>query len=74
MDAELLVEVNGDEIRVTRPGTDYAITFKKSGTAPNFELAHSWTALEATTPESSEFRAQAFQAAVETARELGWID
>ena len=45
----------------------------KSADAPHLELAHSWIALGVTTPDVSEFRTQAFQVAVDKARELGWI-
>ena len=64
--------VNG-QITVTRPATNDTITYRKSEDAPHLELAHSWIALGVTTPEISEFRTQAFQAAVDKARELGWI-
>ena len=53
--------------------TNDTITYRKSEEAPHLELAHSWIALGVTTPEISEFRTQAFEAAVDKARELGWI-
>jgi hypothetical protein len=55
------------------PATNDTITYRKSEEAPHLELAHSWIALGVTTPEISEFRTQAFQAAQDKARELGWI-
>ena len=61
------------QITVTRPATNDSITYRKSEQAPHLELAHSWIALGVTTPEISEFRTQAFQVAMDKARELGWI-
>ena len=74
MNADCLqVKLVDGQITVTRPATNDTITYRKSEQAPHLELAHSWTALGVTTPEISEFRTQALQAAVEKARELGWI-
>ena len=69
----LQVEIVDAQITVTRPATNDTITYRKSADAPHLELAHSWIALRATTPDVSEFRTQAFQVAVGKARELGWI-
>lgn len=69
----LQVEIVGAQITVTRPATNDTITYRKSADAPHLELAHSWIALGVTTPDVSEFRTQAFQVAVDKARELGWI-
>ena len=68
----LQVEIVDAQITVTRPATN-TITYRKSADAPHLELAHSWIALGVTTPDVSEFRTQAFQVAVDKARELGWI-
>jgi len=69
----LQVELVDGQITVTRPATNDTITYRRSADAPHLELAHSWIALIVTTPEISEFRTRAFQAAVDKARELGWI-
>jgi hypothetical protein len=70
---DLQVEIVDGQITVTRPATNDTITYRKSADAPHLELAHSWIALGVTTPEISEFRIQAFQVAVDKARELGWM-
>ena len=70
---DLEVEIVDGQITVTRPATNDTITYRKSADAPHLELAHSWITLSVTTPEISEFRTQAFQIAVDKARELGWI-
>ena len=67
----LQVEIVDGQITVTRPATNDTITYRKSADAPHLELAHSWIALGVTTPDVSEFRTQAFQVAVDKARELG---
>jgi hypothetical protein len=69
----LQVEIVDGQITVKRPATNDTITYRKSADAPHLELAHSWIALGVTTPDVSEFRTQAFQVAVDKARELGWI-
>jgi len=63
------VEIVDGQITVTRPATNDTIAYRKSADAPHLELAHSWIALGVTTPEISEFRTQAFQVAVDKARE-----
>ena len=69
----LQVEIVDGQITVKRTATNDTITDRKSADAPHLELAHSWIALGVTTPDVSEFRTQAFQVAVDKARELGWI-
>jgi hypothetical protein len=69
----LQVEIVDGQITVTQPATSETITYRKSTDPPYLELAHSWIAFGVTTPEISEFRTQAFQAAIAKARELGWI-
>jgi hypothetical protein len=74
MNADCLqVKLVDGQITVTRPSTNDTITYRKSEESPHLELAHSWIALGVTTPAISEFRTQAFQAALDKARELGWI-
>jgi hypothetical protein len=67
------VELDGDEIVVSKPGTDFLLAYRKRPDSPNLVLTRSWEKPTVTSPEISEFRAQAFQAAVAKARELGWI-
>lgn len=69
----LHIEIVDAQITVTRPATHDTITYRKSEDAPHLELAHSWIALGVSTPEIADFRIQALQAAVDKARELGWI-
>ena len=70
---DLHVELLGDEIVVTKPGTDFLTAYRKRPDSPTLKLMRSWVDLHITSPEISEFRAHAFQAAVAKARELGWI-
>jgi hypothetical protein len=69
----LHVELDGDEIVVTRPGTDMLTSYRKASDRPNLILTRSLLDPTVSSPEISEFRANAFQAAVSKARELGWI-
>ena len=71
MDIE--VKFDGKEIIVTRPGTDFMTAYRKRPDSPTLKLTRSWVDPYITSPEISEFRAKAFQAAVSKARELGWI-
>ena len=70
---ELHVEILGEEILVTRPGTDFLLAYRKRPDSPTLKLIRSWVDPHTTSPAISEFRAHAFQAAVSKARELGWI-
>jgi hypothetical protein len=70
---DIKVELVGEEIVVTRPGTDFVLGYKKNPDSPNLFLTRSWVAPTVSSPTISEFRAKAFQAAVSKARELGWI-
>jgi hypothetical protein len=74
MDAEpLKVEVEGTAIVVAKPGTDFCVRYEKDPLAPNLLLVGSWIPTHVTSPTIALFRAQAFQAAIAKARELGWI-
>ena len=66
---ELHVEVDGDEIVVTRLGTEFMAAYRRAWDRLNLRLTRSW--IDPASPGSDEFRAQAFQAAVGKARELG---
>jgi hypothetical protein len=70
---DLHVKFDGHEIIITRPGTDMMTAYRKRPDSPNLVLTRSWEKPTVTSPEISEFRAKAFQAAVSKARELGWI-
>ena len=70
---DLHVKFDGKEIIITRPGTDMMTAYRKAPDRPNLVLTRSWLDPHVMSPEISEFRAQAFQAAVSKARELGWI-
>ena len=69
----LNVVVDGTSITVTMPGTDFAVTYQKRFANPHLVLTRSWVAGSVDSPAISEFRARAFHAAVDKARELGWI-
>jgi hypothetical protein len=68
---ELHVELDGDEIVVA--GADFLVTYRKRFDSRTLKLTRSWEKPTVTSPDISEFRAHAFQAAVSKARELGWI-
>ena len=70
---DLKVKFDGQEIIVTKPGTDFMLAYRRRPDSPNLILTRSWEKPTVTSPEISEFRAHAFQAAVAKARELGWI-
>ena len=70
---KLSVEVQGKRIVVTMPGTYFAVTYEKRPDTPNLVLTYSWVDPSTTSPATSQFRARAFHAAVDKARELGWI-
>jgi len=66
---ELEVKLDGEEIIVTKPGTDFMLAYRKNPDRPNLMLWRSWVDIHITSPAISEFRAHAFQAAVSKARE-----
>jgi hypothetical protein len=69
---DIKVELDGDELVVTRTGTGFMLAYRKRTDSPNLVLTRSWLKPTVASPEISEFRAHAFQAAVSKARELGW--
>jgi hypothetical protein len=73
MSSELIVELRGDHIVVTRPGTDFSATFRKPGTERIVRLLTATLEPGADRGTIFQFRAQAFAAATNKARELGWI-
>jgi len=70
---DLKVEFDREEIAVTRPGTNLLMSYRKAADRPNLILTRSLLDPTVSSPEISEFRALAFQAAVAKARELEWI-
>ena len=70
---DLEVKFDGTEIIVTKPGTDFTLAYQKRPDSPMLKLTRSWVDPHIMSPAISEFRTQAFQAAVSKARELGWI-
>lgn len=67
------VELEGDEIVVTRSGTDFLVAYRKTPDRPNLTLSRSWISPNLATAFTNKFRAAAFHAALVKARELGWI-
>jgi hypothetical protein len=69
---EISVEVVGGEIVVTKLGTTFLLAYRKSAEEPRLVLRRS--RIPPTTDSlRSTFRAHAWQAANDKARELGWI-
>ena len=76
VDEPLTVVVDGTSIIVTMLGGDFSVTYQKEFGSPFLELTHASITASGPAPTNEaihQFRARAFQAAVEKARELGWI-
>jgi hypothetical protein len=71
-EVELVVALDGDEIVVTKPGTLLLLAYQKSVDEPRLVVTRSSIIRTRSTSAITEFRAQALQAAVAKARELGW--
>jgi hypothetical protein len=69
---EISVDVVGEEIVVTKPGTTFLLAYRKSVEKPRLVLRRSRIP-PTTTSIRNAFRANAYQAANDKARELGWI-
>jgi hypothetical protein len=71
----LHVEVQGDDIVVTLPGTSYVVTYYRAAAFPQQLLtkSHSGRDDQAAPMTQTEFHARAWKAANAKARELGWI-
>ncbi len=71
----LHVEVQGDDIVVTLPGTSYVVTYYRAAAFPQQLLTKSHSGREDrnTRITQAEFSARAWKAANAKARELGWI-
>jgi hypothetical protein len=74
-DVRLSVEVQGDDIIVTLPGTSYVVTYYRAAAFPQQLLtkSHSGRDDEGAPITQAEFHAYAWKAAKDTARELVWI-
>ena len=71
----LSVEVQGDDIVVTLPGTSYVVTYYRATAFPQQLLtkSHSGREDQDAPMTQAEFHARAWKAAKAKARELGWI-
>jgi hypothetical protein len=74
-EADLHVEVQGVEIVVTLPGTNYAVTYYRAAAFPQQLLTKSHSGREdhAAPMTQAEFHGRAWKLANDKARELGWI-
>ena len=72
---DLHVEVQGGDIVVTLSGTNCAVTYCRAAAFPQQLLAKSYSGLDdqGAGMTQAEFHAQAWKAAHDKARELGWI-
>jgi len=70
----LSVEVRGDDIVVTLPGTSYVVTYYRATAFPQQLLTKSHSGREdQDAPTQAEFHARAWKLANAKARKLGWI-
>jgi hypothetical protein len=69
---EISIDVVGEEIVITKPGTTFLLAYRKSAEEPRLVLRRSRIP-PTTSSIRNLFRARAFQAANAKARELGWI-
>jgi hypothetical protein len=71
----LRVEVQGDDIVVTLPGTNYVVTYYRAAAFPQQLLtkSHSGREDQDAPMTQAEFHARAWKAANVKARKLGWI-
>jgi hypothetical protein len=70
---DLQVELVEGEIVVTMPGTRFKVIYQKSFEAPGLVAKSDWISDDQAAITPSEFRARAWFAANDTARELRWI-
>jgi hypothetical protein len=73
MSEELSVEYRDGEIVVTQPGTSFSATYGKERDSPSVLLLAATLDQKASREAIFKFRADAFVAAVQKARKLGWI-
>jgi hypothetical protein len=70
---DLHVEVQGDYIIITLPGTKFRVTYYKLNDPPELRAKSDWTDDPDAPVTLGAFRARAWIAANDKARELGWI-
>jgi hypothetical protein len=72
---DLNVEVQGDDIVVTLPGTSYVVTYYRAAAFPQQLLtkSHSGREEQRAPMTQAKFYARAWRAANDKACELGWI-
>jgi hypothetical protein len=73
MSRELKVKFRDGEIVVTRPGTGFSATYVRPDGYPNLLLSAAIVDSGAKPGAIFQFQAEAFDAALRKARELGWI-
>jgi hypothetical protein len=69
----LHIEVEGDGIVVTLPGTTFRVTYRKSSGAPGL-VADALLVDKSAGISEVDFLASAWRVASDKARELGWIE
>lgn len=70
--SDIDVEVLENGLRVTRPGTSYAVTFRRNPQWRMLEASELLTAPNLSRQEAS-FAAEAWKAAYSEAKDLGWL-
>jgi hypothetical protein len=70
---QLGIEVQGNSIIVSLRGTDLSVIYDKRPGNLHAVLPRDWLDPKTTPSPVTEFRADAFRAALAKARELGWI-
>jgi len=68
---DLKVKFDGQEIIVTKPGTDFMLAYRKRPDSPNLVLTRSWESLPSRHPRLAS--SERTHAAVAKAREFGWL-
>jgi hypothetical protein len=72
--SDLKVSVEGKRVTIAKaPDAGMWVTYEKAPSSPDLILTSTWLEPTTTSPSASKFRAQAFDAALAKARELGWI-
>ena len=69
---DLHVEVQGDYIIITLPGTKFMVTYYKLDNPPELQAKSDWTDDPDASVTLGAFRARAWIAAHDKARELAW--
>ena len=69
----MVVQVDGDDLTVFLPGTDYIATFYRATPGELLAKSHAGHEVGDAPMTRAEFHGRAWQAANAKARELGWI-